>query len=190
MGLKFSKLSPPTNFSDKIDSSYKKHPKKWDNPICYGYANQAFRKDAKLPSGDKAQVGRIVDNGYGPEYSKLMNVSGNRRQQFDSANVRESGFVNFMNNKQSRNDGVFHTGYLQKENGRVDLYHANAMDLDAALIGKDKLKQSGPFTVYDLSDKTKQASLNNWMGKNDYSYSHTPNSQLPSNLSQPSGVKF
>ncbi|VUD42033.1 hypothetical protein TDB9533_00610 [Thalassocella blandensis] len=182
LGNSISNLHRSSNLSQKIDSSYKKHPKKWNNAICYGHANQAFRKDSKLPSKQKEAIGKIVDAGYGDKYSKLMGIKNHQQKHFNPNNIQESGFVSFINNRQSRNDGVFHTGYIQRDGNQVHLYHANANDLDIALIGKDALKTAGPLATYTLSDPTKADSLNLWLAKNDYSFTHTPNSQLTRNL--------
>lgn len=182
LGNSISNYAHGNKLNHKIDSSYKKHPDKWSNAICYGHANQAFRKDSKMPKQQREAVSNIVDAGYGDKYSKLMGIKHQKQNYFNPGSIRESGFVSFVNNRQARNDGVFHTAYIQRDGHNLNFFHANAADLDMALIGSDPLKQAGPMSSYRLSDPVKADALNTWLMRNDYSFVHTPNSQLAQNL--------
>ncbi|AVI65861.1 hypothetical protein CKQ84_08180 [Shewanella sp. WE21] len=162
----------------KVESHYKKDKSSWEPMICYSIALKVGVLDKTIKKETRDTINNMLKGGgYNQRYSDLMEVNmSTTRRYFDTSLVKESGIINFIDDKNSR---VVHTAYIKKnKDGSVEMFHANNMSLDGALSLGRELSILGPTTHYDLSDNYVINSLNNWLITSEHSFKFTSVSEL------------
>lgn len=125
---------------------------------------------------------------YSTRYLELMEIKpGKLNDQFNPAEITESGFLNF---KHSTPNGQFgHTVYVQKtSSNELMLFNTNNLDLDAAMVRNGNPPQlSGAMTVYNLGNgkhKGLQNFIDGFNGNTGWQFAFTPASVLNANVNK------